>query len=499
MSVVARQGFKYSVIGYIGFLLGTASIFIFMNNLTFYGTLRYIMPAAEMLVPFVVFGISYANVKFFPQADKDGKRQNMLSLSLAAVFINFIIFLIVFFLIPYFFPGFKHTKAWNSRGIILPLTLLLSFCAIFNKYISNYKRIVVSNIFDNLFPKIANLGSFLIFIYLASKYAESSTVPENTALMFFFGMFVLMFAGYAFYTNKLEKIRFDFSTDYFKKDDFYKEFAAYSFFGFLGTFGNYLAINNFMIGEFLGMEENGIYSTLYALISLISIPQLGLFNISAPIISKNLIDGDMEGLDRFHKKTSLTLYFLGAVLFSCIMVGFPYLTHFMPKNGVLLREYEPVIWIWGSAVLVDLATGFNGNIISLSKYYKFNIVVMLLLAGLTIALNLYFLKHTDLKLIGIALSTAISLTTYNVIKIVFNYFMFKVSPLSIEMIFVSIICTLAITVAIILPEVNNNFINLVYKPLVVLILIFIGNHFTKVFPIEDYVNAKFIRSLLKFK
>lgn len=198
-------------------------------------------------------------------------------------------------------------------------------------------------------------------------------------------------------------------------------------------------------------------------------------------------------------KTSLTLYFLGAVLFSCIMVGFPYLTQFMPKNGVMLRLYEPVIWIWGSAVLVDLATGFNGNIISLSKYYRFNILVMLLLAGLTIGLNFYFIKNTELKLVGIALSTAISLTTYNVVKIVFNYIVFKVSPLTIEMIFVSIICTLAITVAIVLPNFSNNFINLVYKPSVVLILIFIGNYFTKVFPLEDYLNKKFIKSIFKFK
>lgn len=492
MSVVARQGFKYSIIGYIGFLLGTISaIFIFPNDFEFYGKLRYSMQTAEMLVPFVVFGISYANVKFFHSVQKDGKTQNMLSLSLLTIFINFLIFCCVFFIFPYFYPQFYHTQAWKIKGIILPLVLVLSLCAIFNKYTSNFKRIVVSNIFDNLLPKIANLGAFCLFFYFA--------LSQKIALAFFFGVFTLMLFGYIYYTNKLEKIRLDFNSDYFKQDGFWKEFMNYSFFGFLGTFGNYLAINSFMIGEYMGMEENGIYSTLYALISLISIPQLGLFNISAPIISKNLIDGDMEGLDRFHKKTSLTLYFLGAVLFSCIMVGFPYLTHFMPKNGVLLREYEPVIWIWGSAVLVDLATGFNGNIISLSKYYKFNIVVMLLLAGLTIALNLYFLKHTDLKLIGIALSTAISLTTYNVIKIVFNYFMFKVSPLSIEMIFVSIICTLAITVAIILPEVNNNLINLVYKPLVVLVLIFIGNHFTKVFPVEDYVNAKFIRSLLKFK
>ncbi|KAB1228651.1 lipopolysaccharide biosynthesis protein [Chryseobacterium viscerum] len=499
MSIVARQGFKYSIIGYIGFLLGTVSaIFIFPNDFEFYGKLRYILPTAEMLVPFVVLGISYSNVKFFHTVEKDGKKQNMLSLSLLTVFINFLIFTVVFFILPYFYPKFRHSEAWKIKEMILPLILILSFCTIFNKYTSNYKRIVVSNIFDNLFPKIANLGAFCLFFFALSQNMTAVT-SQNIAFAFFFGIFLLMLLGYIYYTNKLEKIQLDFSTDYFKKNNFWKEFFNYSFFGFLGTFGNYLAINSFMIGEFMGMEEVGIYSVLYALISLISIPQLGLFNISAPIINKTLADGDMIELDRFHKKTSLTLYFLGAVLFSCIMVGFPYLTQFMPKNGTMLREYEPVVWIWGSAVLIDLATGFNGNIISLSKYYRFNILVMLLLAGLTIGLNYYFIKNTDLKLIGIALSTAISLTIYNVVKIVFNYIVFKVSPLSIEMIFVSIICTLAITVAIVLPNFSSNLLNLIYKPAVVLLLIYIGNYFTKIFPIEDYLNMKFIKSVFKIK
>jgi len=499
MSVVARQGFKYSIIGYIGFLLGTVSaIFIFPNDFEFYGKLRYILPTAEMLVPFVVLGISYSNVKFFHTVERDGKKQNMLSLSLLTVFINFLIFTVVFFILPYFYPKFRHSEAWKIKEMILPLILILSFCAIFNKYTSNYKRIVVSNIFDNLFPKIANLGAFCLFFFALSQNITAGA-SQKIAFAFFFGIFFLMLLGYIYYTNKLEKIQLDFNTDYFKKNNFWKEFFNYSFFGFLGTFGNYLAINSFMIGEFMGMEEVGIYSVLYALISLISIPQLGLFNISAPIINKTLADGDIEELDRFHKKTSLTLYFLGAVLFSCIMVGFPYLTQFMPKNGTMLREYEPVVWIWGSAVLIDLATGFNGNIISLSKYYRFNILVMLLLAGLTIGLNYYFIKNTDLKLIGIALSTAISLTIYNVVKIVFNYIVFKVSPLSIEMIFVSIICTLAITVAIVLPNFNSNLLNLIYKPAVVLILIYIGNYFTKIFPVEEYLNMKFIKSIFKFK
>ena len=38
MSVVARQSFKYSIIGYLGFLLGTiAAIWIFPQDLEYYG------------------------------------------------------------------------------------------------------------------------------------------------------------------------------------------------------------------------------------------------------------------------------------------------------------------------------------------------------------------------------------------------------------------------------------------------------------------------------
>ena len=77
MSVVARLSFKYSIIGYLGFLLGTVSaIFIFPFDMVFYGKLRFVLSATLMLVPFVVFGLSYSNVYFFGKAKEEGKHQN---------------------------------------------------------------------------------------------------------------------------------------------------------------------------------------------------------------------------------------------------------------------------------------------------------------------------------------------------------------------------------------------------------------------------------------
>lgn len=492
MSVVARQGFKYSLIGYLGFLLGTFSaIFVFPHDMEFYGKLRFVLSTAEMLLPIVVFGLSFSNVKFYTKTSEDGKQQNFLSLSLAGVLLNFSLFVALYFLANFLFPELQEMESWKMKRLILPLILVLAFSAIFNKYLSNFKRIVIPNIFENLLPKIANLGAFCLFFFLG--------FPEKGAYLIFLLLFVIGLFGYIIYTNKLEKLKPDFSTEYVKKNNFWKEVLNYSFYGFLGNLGNFVAlrIDNSMIGEFLGFEQLGVYNTLYSIISLITVPAMGLYSISAPIINKHIAIDDFEELDRLHKKSSLALFFLGLILLSCVLVGFPYLSHFI-KNGELLRQSEPVIWVLGFAMLFDLATGFNGHIISLSKYYRFNIVVMLFLAITTIVLNIYFLQNTNLELLGVAIAYAISLTLFNMAKIIFNYVKFGVFPLSIEMIYALIIGTMGITVAIILPDFKSDFVNLVYKPFFVLLLFFIGNYFLKIFPIEDYVNKKFIRSIFKF-
>ena len=494
MSVVARQSFKYSIIGYLGFLLGTVSaIFIFPFDMVFYGKLRFVLSATLMLVPFVVFGLSYSNVYFFGKAKEEGKHQNLFSLSLVGVGINFLIFLLGFFAFFYIFSSFQEdSELWDMKRLILPMVLVMSLSAVFNRYISNFKRIVVPNIFENIFPKLANLGAFCLFFFLGTS--------EKISYGFFLGVFVLGLIGYVLYANKLEKIEPDFSTDFVKKDKLWKEILNYSFYGFLGNLGSFLALNisNYMIGEKLSFEENGIYSTVFSVVQLISIPSMGLYNISAPIIRKHFADNTIKDLDVYYKKTSLSLFFLGLVLFSCIAVGYPYLTDFMPKSGKLLLEAQPLVWVIGFALLFELATGFNSHIISMSKYYRFNIYVMLFLAVLTTSLNFYFINKTSLGILGISISYAVSLTIFNLTKIAFNYYQFKVSPFTIEMLYSVILATLAISVAIVLPNFSNSFLNLVYKPALVLIIFFVGNHFMRIYPLDKFLTKDFLKSLFKF-
>jgi len=497
MNLIARQSFKYSLIGYFGFLLGSFSaFFIFPYDLEYYGKLRYVLSTAEVILPFIVFGLSYANVKFFLKVKNDNKEQNLLSLSLLIVFLIFIAFFLILYTINYIFPNLKNwdifQEFWKYRSIIIPLVFILAISQVYNKYLSNYKRIVVPSVFDNVFPKLANLVAFTAFIFLGFS--------ENISWLLFLGIFAISLIGYCYYTNKIKKIKLDFSVKYIIKNGFWRKYFTYGFHSFLGNIGAYLSLRiaTVLIPSYLGYMENGVYGIIIAITSLIMVPQLGINTISTPVISEYLENNEIKKLQNLYQNTSLTLMFVGLIFFVCLAVGYPYLTELM-KNGGELSNHESVLWIISIGLIFDLATGFNGQIISMSKYYRYNTTITLLFSVINILLLLLFLKYTKLGLIGVAIATTISQIIYDVAKIIFNYKRFKVHPFSLKMLFATIACFLILLVVNIMPITSYSLFNIIYKPLLALIFIVIFNHYMKIIPISNYLNKDFFKSITKFK
>jgi len=497
MSVIERQSFKYSLVGYFGFLLGSFSaFFIFPYDLEYYGKLRYVLSTAEVILPFVVFGLSFSNVKFFLKMKNDNKEQNILSLSLLFVFFIFVSFFLILFLINFILPNIKKwdifQEFWEYRLIIIPLVFILAISQIYNKYLSNYKRIVVPNIFDNVFPKLANFISFVGFVFMGFS--------ENIAWVLFLLIFVITILGYHFYTDKVKKIKLDFSTVYIKKNGFWKEYFTYGFHSFLGNIGTYLSLRiaTVMIPSYLGYTENGVYGIIIAITSLIMVPQMGINTISTPVISEYLENKKLKKLQNLYQNTSLSLIFVGLIFFVCLAVGYPYLTQLM-KNGDELFTYQSVLWIISIALLFDLITGFNGQIISMSKYYRYNTLITLFYSIINVFLLLYFLKCTQLGLIGVALATSISQIMYDIIKTIFNYKKFKIHPFSFKMLFSIIACFCIIFIVRIIPDTSFSWLNIMYKPLISIVFILIFNYYTKIIPIKNYINKKFLKNITKIK
>lgn len=465
---ISRQSLGYSAIGYLGFLLGTLSnLFLFTNDLEFYGRLRFIFSTTQLFLPIVVFGLAFASVKFFPMAQSLGKQHNLLSVFLLAAGIHFLLFTTIFFA---FSGTFEQSQVWQLRYVILPLLLFLSLSSIWNKFISNYQKIILSNVFENLFPKLANISAFCYFFFRRGSEMKS------------YGIFLLFFvaalAGYYCYAHRLEKFRFDFSLDFFKENQRWKSILDFCFYTCLGNLGGLLMLNAgvFFIGEYIDFKQSGIYATLFSIVSLISIPALGVYTISAPRIHQYLMKKKKQELHLYYQQTSATLFFAGASLFSILYVLFPFLTELMPQAGKSLLQAQPLLWIFAVNLLLELATGFNNQIIAMSKYYRIGIVFALLSAAICLILNTIFILFTSLGIWGAALSYSISGIIFNLLKTGFIYHRIGVFPFCGVMLSGLLLCGLALYMGILIPLPDYFWVNFIGRPFITFLLIALGSY-----------------------
>jgi O-antigen/teichoic acid export membrane protein len=484
MSVVARQSIKYGIVGYFSVLIGVFStLFIYPNDLEFAGKLQFIMPTALLIMPMVTMGIVLANVRFFAKLSKINEQHNLLKFSALFIARNFIIVAVVYFTAAYLFPRIKKMDLWDMAFYVFLSLFFLSFTQLISRYLSIKKRIVVPNIFENVFPKLGMICAFCSYFFM--------NFSEQNALLVLVSFFGISFTGMLLYLLKIDPVSSKTSFTFLKDTDFKKELFTYSYFTFFGSLGTVVALNidAYMIGEFLGYAEIAIYNTSFNLVRMITVPALGVYTISSPIIAGYIEDNKWKELNIMHQKTSLYLFTIGALFFTFIAVGIDDLFVLM-KNGKTLSEGRNVIYIMGFALLFDLATGFNTYIIINSKHYKFNNVLTVGLAVLTIVTNLFFIFILKLGIIGVAMATAFSMTVYNLVKIGFNYKKFGVQPFTKQFLPVVGFTITGITLGYFLPEFQNKWINLFYKPTLVMLLFLIWNAVFKIFNIKDILPKK---------
>ena len=68
MGIVIKQSFKNTLSTYIGFGIGAVNaLFLYTNFLTdeYYGLVAFVLSAANIMLPFMAFGVQNAMIKFY--------------------------------------------------------------------------------------------------------------------------------------------------------------------------------------------------------------------------------------------------------------------------------------------------------------------------------------------------------------------------------------------------------------------------------------------------
>ncbi len=447
-----KQAVLFTVINYIGIFIGIIStLFIYPENKEILGIFRYVESIAQVLFPIMLLGASQALVNFNSKLNADNKKQLFNYSIVSILIISFLLFILVF--VASYFPFLKGMK---YIYFALPIAVFLAFIELFKKQATIIQKIALPTFFDNIIPKLALP---VLFILLLQQY-----LTVNQSLVFYilsYGLIFILSASYLFYHFK-PKVNINFKPlfEAVSRADYFK----FTLFAFAGSLGSVFAfrIDALMIPKLISMEANGAFSIGVTLASALAIPATGIFTLYAPIISGYLKENNLEDLNRKYKEVSKLLFFIGAILYTCIFLGVQNLFSLLPTSNNLMASV-PVILILGFNVLINMGTGFNGEIITYSKYYKFNLIAIALLIVLNVSLNLFFIMYLNLGIEAVAFASLLSMVVFNMAKLVFIYKKFNLLPFDQSYLKLVFIFIFTVVLVYFLPNTSSIFINLVYK------------------------------------
>jgi len=454
-----KQAFFFTIINYVGIIIGIVStLFIYPKNKELLGVFRYVEALSQLLFPIMVLGASQALINFSPKLNAHHKKQ-LFNYSIFSVAIISVVLLSLLFSASFlpFLKGMKYVY------FAFPIAVFLAFVELFKKQSTIIQKIAAPTLFDNIIPKIALPILFLLLL--------QNVISVNQSLVFYvisYGLLLLFVTLYLFYHFQ-PKFNFNFKTLFVEVPK--KKYLKFSLFAFAGSLGSVFAfrIDAIMIPKFISMEANGTFSIGVTLASALAVPATGIFTLYAPIISNYLKNNNLIELNLKYKEVSKLLFFIGALLYSCIFLGIENLFLLLPTH-VNLMASVPVILILGFNVLINMGTGFNGEIITYSKYYKFNLIAISLLIILNVSLNLFFIKVLHGGIVGVAFASLISMVVFNLAKLLFIYRKFELFPFDKSYLKLVIVFSIVVTILYFLPNFESVLLNFVFKTSLCLLL-----------------------------
>lgn len=469
MGVIKRQSIKQSLANYFGVAIGAIStLFIFPMAPDEIGLLRFVIAAATLALPFVSMGVGITVVRFFPEFEnKENSHNGLLGFSLIIIFLGFCIFLgLVYLFRDTIFDFYSQKPAEYLDYLIfaIPLVLMLALIQLLKFHTSNFHRVVVPFIANELFLKLVLPSLILLFVW---NYIGIGTMVNGLMIGYF--LIVVMMTAYLWY---LDELRISFKFPLLKNKDLRKRIGAFTLYSLLGSLGAVLAfqIDVFMVGSIQTMYATGVYTMSLFIANTIDVPSRALFSIAAPIISKAWNDENMDEIRDLYTRSSINLFVIGAFFFLLIWLNVDDLFSILPKGDVLM-EGKYVIFFIAISKLITQLTGINNVIINYSKYYRFNLYAILVLAVVNISLNLYLIPQYPIT--GAAIATMISLILFNLMKVTFLYFRYKMHPFSFKTIQAFVITGLCYFILTILPSTPHTLFNIFIKS-ITLVVVFGG-------------------------
>lgn len=486
MGIVIRQGFKFSVVTYLGVALGAFNIlYLFPKYLQpdEIGLRELLVGIAMMLAYFSQLAMNNVMMRFFPYFKDESRQHNgLLVLSLGISLFGFLLIAGLFFAFTPLFTWLFSTRAellLQYSQVIMPLTALVMLNTLFEQWARLHLRIAQPALFRELFLRV--LLTILVVLY-GSKRIDFDAFIYGFVASYAFNTLLLIW-----YSSQLGVLylqpKFIHIPQSLRKEMMW--YAAWMLLGGMGVIINE-RIDGLMLASLTGIKATGIYAVSFFIATIVEMPRRGVSQIAGTLVAEHWKNHDQAALGKLYKQSSLNQLLLGGFLFVGIWSNIDGLFGLIP-NGEIYAAGKYVVLFIGISRLLDMANGVNAEIIQNSPYYRFNLISILFLGFVSFITN--YLMIPRFGLVGAAAGSTLSMLLFSLLKGGFLWYKLRLQPFEKRTLLVLGVLLLAYLVSLAVPSLGDTPIQILLQMLlrgVLIVVVVLGAVW--LFPLSDELH-----------
>lgn len=484
MGIVKRQSVQSSVVTYIGVLIGYVNLILLFPKFLSpeeLGLTRLLLSMATIFSQFALIGTSISLLRFFPfLEDKKSKHHGFFSFALLVSLIGFFFFTAIFLLlhnqVTSLFSG-KSALFVDYYYYVFPLSFFLVVFELFFMYTRALFKTVVPTLIREVVLRLLQTAALLLLV--------SGLVHFQGFLLLFIGSYLIHLLAIMLYVGYLKQL-FIFSKINFEGIVPVRQVMRYSLFIFAAAIAAFYTsnIDQIMLGALIGLSSNAVYSIAFFVGAIIQIPGRAMNQVAIPIVSEAWKENNIKKLQELYTQTALNQLIIGGFIFCIVWINTDLLLSLLPP---IYQQAKWAIFIVGMGKLFDSATGMNGEILMVSKHSKAILGTNVFLILVATVSN--YLLIPVWGVCGSALATALSLFFYNMIRMVFLYYIYRIQPFNANTAKAFMLLIAVFAMYYLLPDSANMWVNGIYQSMIVTLLIVFS---LIVFNISPEITASYL-------
>ncbi|MBN8689054.1 MAG: oligosaccharide flippase family protein [Chitinophagales bacterium] len=433
MSNIRRQSIISSLVIYMGFGVGLLNIYLFTKQGIFeeqqYGLYNAIIAIATLMMAFSSFGVPTYIYKFFPyyKSHLPDKKNDQAAIAIITGVIGFIFIIIAGIVLKQLVVKKYITNAPDIITYyqwIFPMGFGLLIFTLLEAWAWQIHKSVFTNFLRELGWRLFTL--VLIILYSYQLISFDLFVKLFTFSYPFIAIVLLL------YLLATRQIHFNFSISKVTRR-FSGSIIKLSSFVYAGLviFNISLVFDSLLIPSVLddALAQLAIYSVAQNIASMIQAPQRGIISASMIHLSTAWKEKNKDLISRIYKRSSINQLIFATGFFSLVVLNLQDAVLTFQLKDTYLNAFYVVIFL-GLAKVVDMGTGVNSQIIITSTFWRFEMFSGIILLAIMLPLSYILTKSNGI--VGTAVAQLVSITVYNIIRVVFLWKKFRLQPFSVQ-------------------------------------------------------------------